>query len=548
METILQSKVLFSAVKNEGPALLEWVAYHRLIGFDRIYVASNDCTDGTDQLLDALDDAGVIAGHIRHQPDPRFGPQKSAISAFKKANLLRDGDWFAFLDADEYLNVHLGGGCLDDLIEKIGTRKGMIIPWRLFGDGDTRGIITRQIDTPFVTAEELGGLQKHHVKSFYQIEQDVLEFEFGNTHRPKIVAGGDMTLDDLLLAGHVSWDHKSRINQRWLAGNVPWGATFVAPSEFSTEFAQINHYSVRNREMYELKKKRGRGFHGKIAPGEAPPTRHDDTFFETNNRNEAVDRSILRHKTNLDKAIKDILISPKIRRCQARIMAFTTKELGKNLVDDAFDESLASPAPIRLNAQSEEHFLPKITLPRSEANFFTEHYQSAKVILEYGSGGSTVFAAGLAPTPVLFSVETDRRWSEKLGTSIKLAYPDAQIHMRYVDIGETKAWGRPKRHNRYLHYPDYAFGIYDDPDFIEPDLIFIDGRFRQACFYAAMFMMSKPVTIIFDDYVKRPRYHGIENYFKPVEIVGRMAKFEVEPMAVPQNDLLKIIKGIMDSE
>ena len=56
---------LISSVKDEGPFLLEWVAHHLVLGFDRILIASNDCSDGTDRLLAALDGAG----YVRHVPN-----------------------------------------------------------------------------------------------------------------------------------------------------------------------------------------------------------------------------------------------------------------------------------------------------------------------------------------------------------------------------------------------------------------------------------------------------------------------------------------------
>ncbi len=45
---------LVSAMRNEGPFLLEWIAYHRVIGVDRIVVVSNGSTDGSDELCTAL--------------------------------------------------------------------------------------------------------------------------------------------------------------------------------------------------------------------------------------------------------------------------------------------------------------------------------------------------------------------------------------------------------------------------------------------------------------------------------------------------------------
>ena len=43
-------------VRNEGAFLLEWLAHHRAVGFTHILVLSNDCQDGTDTMLDRLDE------------------------------------------------------------------------------------------------------------------------------------------------------------------------------------------------------------------------------------------------------------------------------------------------------------------------------------------------------------------------------------------------------------------------------------------------------------------------------------------------------------
>ncbi|MEO0944249.1 MAG: FkbM family methyltransferase, partial [Pseudomonadota bacterium] len=47
-----------TCMKNEGPYLLEWLAYHRSIGIQGYIVFTNDCTDGTDLMLDRLDEMG----------------------------------------------------------------------------------------------------------------------------------------------------------------------------------------------------------------------------------------------------------------------------------------------------------------------------------------------------------------------------------------------------------------------------------------------------------------------------------------------------------
>ena len=58
-----------TCIKNEGPFLLEWIAYNRLIGVTDFLIYSNDCADGSDRLLDALAERGVV----HHRPNPAKG-------------------------------------------------------------------------------------------------------------------------------------------------------------------------------------------------------------------------------------------------------------------------------------------------------------------------------------------------------------------------------------------------------------------------------------------------------------------------------------------
>ncbi|MDB4053693.1 glycosyltransferase family 2 protein [Octadecabacter sp.] len=53
-------------MKNEGPFILEWLAYHLMIGINDFVVFTNDCEDGTDAILERLDELGLV----RHLPNP----------------------------------------------------------------------------------------------------------------------------------------------------------------------------------------------------------------------------------------------------------------------------------------------------------------------------------------------------------------------------------------------------------------------------------------------------------------------------------------------
>src|SRR5918993_5997334 len=52
--------VLVSTMRNEGPHILEWVAYHLAVGFTDIVICTNDCIDESPLLLDRLQQLGLV--------------------------------------------------------------------------------------------------------------------------------------------------------------------------------------------------------------------------------------------------------------------------------------------------------------------------------------------------------------------------------------------------------------------------------------------------------------------------------------------------------
>ncbi len=96
-----QAAVLGTA-RNEGAYLLDWVAYHRAVGFDHVVIYSNDNDDGSDELLGRLADAGEISW-VRNELSPRSRAQWKAYGhAFQKLPDLTDYRWTMVLDIDEH--------------------------------------------------------------------------------------------------------------------------------------------------------------------------------------------------------------------------------------------------------------------------------------------------------------------------------------------------------------------------------------------------------------------------------------------------------------
>lgn len=179
---------------------------------------------------------------------------------------------------------------------------------------------------------------------------------------------------------------------------------------------------------------------------------------------------------------------------------------------------------------------PKLTLPPREASAVREAYSAAQVILEYGSGGSTVLA-GEVGTATVFSVESDADWAAKMERWFEANPPLGRVILHYADIGPTKEWGLPANNRNVRKWPGYPNSIWDRPDFEHPDTVLIDGRFRLACFLTVLFRASRPVKVLWDDYAGRRRYHNAERLCRPVALHGRMAEFYMEPQRLAPEDL-----------
>ncbi len=172
-----------------------------------------------------------------------------------------------------------------------------------------------------------------------------------------------------------------------------------------------------------------------------------------------------------------------------------------------------------------------MTLPDAEAAFLRAAYAEAAVILEYGSGGSTVVAAEL-PGKTVFSVETGYFNANTTASAVTL---------HHVDIGATREWGKPVDDSGWRRYHHYPLSVWDRADFRHPDVVLIDGRFRVGCLLAALHRITRPVLALFDDYAPRPAYHRAEAWVKPARMVGRMACFQLEPRALPMAELSRIM-------
>ena len=63
--------------KDESMYIEEWIAYYQLLGFDEILIYSNDSSDRSHSILDALQAQGFVV-HMDWPSVPGVSPQISA--------------------------------------------------------------------------------------------------------------------------------------------------------------------------------------------------------------------------------------------------------------------------------------------------------------------------------------------------------------------------------------------------------------------------------------------------------------------------------------
>lgn len=155
---------------------------------------------------------------------------------------------------------------------------------------------------------------------------------------------------------------------------------------------------------------------------------------------------------------------------------------------------------------------------------------------EYGVGDSTVWMATHTSLPIV-SVDTSEEWI----VFVRERLPDdGSAHLTHIDLGPLGAWGRPLTYQARNAFIDYAEAPFSTA--IRPDLILVDGRLRVACFLTALLRANSGATVIFDDYMRRPHYHVVEEIVLRDEDDGRQARF-----TVPRDRDMSAIRELRDA-
>jgi len=302
--------LLVATMRNEGPYVLEWVAYHRACGFTDVLICTNGCIDDSPRLLDRLEELGM-AFHIRNDVPEGHEAQLSGYALAEKHPVMQGAEWALVLDGDEFLNVHVGQGNVNDLIDAVPGATAVLVNWRVFGSsGHTTwqpGFVTERftraaalesgVNLPFKTLFTC--IEAYHCKLL--------------PHQPRFpIDPGKQVLRYVDGAGRALpsyfFDESRDAFLQSEEGSVSW------------RLAQINHYNTRTREDYLVKHQRTDGLNAKW---------DRDACWPVFDRNEEEDRTIVDKLAATRKLLASMLSDTILRERHDRCCELYGRHIGR---------------------------------------------------------------------------------------------------------------------------------------------------------------------------------------------------------------------------
>lgn len=243
-----------SIQRNRAPWLMEWLAFHLVVGVSRFFMYTHKCDDGSTELLARLSRNYPITVH------PFDAPAQPQLIAYQHAwnTYGAQVDWMAFIDGDEFLFPTTTASLIEALAPFVAEPvSALAVFWMCYGSSghveDPGGLLLEQ----FTRHASLDFSANRHVKSIVRGSAD-----------PMTVTGSHIfptlhgTVDTLLR---------------------PIDKGHMAELEPSYNALRINHYVVQCHDFFRLTKQT------MGAADAAADFIRPDTWFAAHDRNECDD-------------------------------------------------------------------------------------------------------------------------------------------------------------------------------------------------------------------------------------------------------------------
>ncbi|WP_430465850.1 glycosyltransferase family 2 protein [Tabrizicola sp.] len=323
-----------SMMKDEGPFVIEWVAHHLAIGFTDLVVYTNDCSDGTDDMLIRLEELG-LCHHRRNVIPAGIRPQPSALNYAQDEPVVGQSDWVMVFDADEFLSIKYGDGTLDDLLTAAKSQgaTGIVVTWRIFGSGGVVDWSRAPVTEQYLMAAPATWNKGWGVKTLFTFDPDYWKL---GIHRPK------------MKTRHIKTEFPDQV--KWLNGSgremedyFKFRGWRSITRTIGYDWVQLNHYAVKSVDSYAIRKMRG-NVNNKA-------DKYNSDYWSLQDRNEVRDDTMLRYTEVRNRMIAQLLSDPvlnrlhnaAVERAEARLAELKQTDAYRQLVADL---AAASAVPI----------------------------------------------------------------------------------------------------------------------------------------------------------------------------------------------------------
>lgn len=457
-------------VKNEEKYLLEWIAYHRVIGVDHFLIYNNESTDGTEEILKSLSKAGIVT--YLNWPTH---PERAAICGLSPqlcaywngwSNLFGQSEWIAFIDADEFimLNRHEE---ISEFLDSCANFSGIALNWKMFGSSGEQYYHDEPVIKRFTMSKQSGG-----IKTIAKTE--------------KILCISNHPHSCRFIDSHYYYPDKTSATE----DSSKW-------RHIDYSIALLNHYFTKSREEWTEKRERGMGILDKVGNMKY---RSDEEFYSADAGCKTVDTGILRH---FQSTIATISVFKKIIQNSGKSVwfhEFFCAGIGH-------DQPLISP-----------------TLPAEELAFIREKLKGRRFMVGYGlnEGALRALDAGVKEVWIVDSRKALLSRARAVVRCLALALPQKPtLELLYGDIGDTSFWGHPENKEKTDQWPRYSTLVWSKlgARSAEVDAVCIQGRFRIASTLISLICAGEN-SVIFISNFSRDAYKAILEYCVVQERVG----------------------------